>query len=198
MTSGDVLLIVTIVIPRKIRRSDNASLADFSFISQLPVADTDIELRGKGGGGGLGLPCRLFVLLRSFLFVPKTREVGGASLNHCHWTSFEDNNVRHENCAFLGLLSSLNVVRYLENTHLVVRKMKRCQNGNPEPHVMERGLSKTICSSTVSRTNQNTGPPTAAAASYLIGHTLSLHIQLDLAIRLSQPLLFHFSCRFFE
>ena len=44
--------------------------------------------------------------------------------------------------------------------------MKQCQNGNPVPHVMERGLSKAVYSSTVSRTNPKTGPP--AVANYLI------------------------------
>jgi len=45
-----------------------------------------------------------------------------------------------------------------------VRKMKQYQNGNPVPHAMSTATG----SSSVSRTNQNTGPPTVA--SYFIRH----------------------------
>ena len=77
MTSGGVLLTVTIVIPRKIRRSDNASLADFTFISQLPVADTDIELKGKGGGGVAWLALPAFRPTEKFSFCTQNKGGGG-------------------------------------------------------------------------------------------------------------------------
>ena len=64
----------------------------------------------------------------------------------------------------VGLLSRLNVVRYLRNNHRVMRKMKRYQIVNRVPHT----TSTATGSSTVSRTNQNTGPPTVA--SFLIKH----------------------------
>ena len=54
-----------------------------------------------------------------------------------HWGQ----NVGRQNCAYLELLSSLNVVLYICET-LSVKKMKRCQNGNLVLHVKECGLSK--------------------------------------------------------
>ena len=80
MTSGGVLLTVTIVIPRKIRRSDNASLADFTFISQLPVADPVIELRGEDWRGFVLLALPAFRPTEKFLFFTQNKG-GWASLD---------------------------------------------------------------------------------------------------------------------
>ena len=111
-----------------------------------------------------------------------------------HWGQ----NVGRQNCAYLELLSSLNVVLYICET-LSVKKMKRCQNGNLVLHVMECGLSKeTLFKSLllepirIQDLRQLRVILIWSDTNASLAHTWSGY-QSD-----SLPQLFHFSCRVFE
>ena len=121
----------------------------------------------------------------------KIRRSDNASLAHCT-LSFSVpfmSKLGYENSPYLELLSSLNVVEYLQSSHLAVRKTKGCQNGNPLSRVMKRGLSKATCFSTVTRTNQNTGPSTFARSIFDQKQTLRLHIPLLIWLSVRQSTL---------
>ena len=82
-------------------------MQDFSYRTKpmLSVADPDLEPSWGGGGGGgrffCRLPCRLFFLLRFFLFffLPKIRGWGGGeltpgSLPSIHYCTYYEHHIR--------------------------------------------------------------------------------------------------------
>ena len=76
-----------------------------------------------------------------------------------HWGQ----NVGHQNCAYLELLSSLNVVLYICET-LSVKKMKtmpKRESGTSRDGVWP--VENHFLQVTVTRTNQNSGPLTHAS-----------------------------------